>query len=622
MPQTACKPKLLWTVESLLERPCRSCNGQGITTFAHRYGKSTIFLYAHWSNPLLILDTLTKVENGKVRVEDFHRGHLSLKTGTILTVVALPGHNTPLPNLTKLTLSPISFESWECLTRINARVVNRPGVLRKLMLALAHANVNILYHASGPLENGRFQRIEFLVDAKKYYNRFSDLKCDRKVKDYHVLSQLEIWLKSLMVEVLDFDDSRMRLKVRPMETFRRTWRAYNLFNREAEYPEPILDYVDIQNGWVELPQKILSDFGDQPCNLMLNSDTKDRLLKGLLFKSYDLVTYLRVTFFHIPGASAEICAALAEYFHFVTSLTRIQEQGRVCSVELMLYSSDLKNPTQETQRRQVIETVLSRHGFKKFNIQVSYPSNLRGVDPRSHKPKSHPESLTNIQKTLNICPEESHLFKKSAINILRERIDNFQLLMVSDESKTSDQFATPITSRFAAEACLELLSRQGEQELSHSRVFVSFPFTFKNLFEEVKVALEKKGMVVITGEEPSGKTAFREIIVDRICSCYGFIGIWKYEERLGPVKFSPWMSWELGIAQSCKMPVRIFPHEEMTHDQFFPHRAILPEFHMPPFTELDFSSYVNRMIVDFIDDVRLFSRSSLHNGPNKYSHTN
>jgi hypothetical protein len=214
------------------------------------------------------------------------------------------------------------------------------------------------------------------------------------------------------------------------------------------------------------------------------------------------------------------------------------------------------------------------------------------------------------------------LFKKSAINILKERIDYFQQLMVSDESKSSDQFSTPITSRFAAEACFELLSRQGEQELSHSRVFVSFPFTFKDLFLVVKSALEKKGMVVVTGEEPSGKTAFRDIIVDRICSCHGFIGIWKYEKRLGPVKFSPWLSWELGIAQSCKMPVRIFPHEEMTRDQFLPHRAILPEFHMPPFSELDFESYVNRMIVGFIDDARLFSRSYLHNGPNKYSHTN
>jgi hypothetical protein len=571
---------------------------------------------------MLILDTLTKVENGKVRVEDFHRGHLSLKTGTLLTVVALPGYNTPLPTLTEITISPISFESWEHLTRINARVINRPGVLRKLMLALAHAKVDILYHASGPLENGRFQRIEFLVDAKKFYNRFSNLKCDKKVKDFHVLSQLEIWLKSLMVEVLDFDDSRMRLKVRPMETFRRTWRAFNLFSREAEYPDPILEYVDIQNGWIELPQKILSDFGDQPCNLMLNSDTKDRLLKGLIFKSSDLVTYLRVSFSHIPGVSAQICAALAEYFQFVTSLTRIQEQGSVCVLELMLYSSDLKDPTQETQRRQAIETILSCSEFIKFNIRVSYPSSLRGIDPKSHKPKSYPQSLTALQKTWNICPEEGHLFNKSAINILKERIDYFHQLMVSDESKTSDQFSTPITSRLAAEACFELLSRQGEQELSHSRVFVSFPFTFKNLFLVVKAALEKKGMVVVTGEEPSGKTAFRDIIVDRICSCHGFIGIWKYEERLGPVKFSPWLSWELGIAQSCKMPVLIFPHEEMTRDQFFPHRAILPEFHMPPFSELDFETYVNRMIVGFIDDARLFSRSYLHNGPNKYSHTN
>ena len=135
------------------------------------------------------------------------------------------------------------------------------------MSALDHAKIHILYHASGPLENGRLQRIEFLVDARQYYSRFKELNCDRKLKDYHVLSQLEIWLKSLMVEVLDFDDSRMRLKVRPMETFQRTWRAYNLFLRDADYPEPILDYAEINNGWIDIPQKILSEFGGSSCKL-------------------------------------------------------------------------------------------------------------------------------------------------------------------------------------------------------------------------------------------------------------------------------------------------------------------------------------------------------------------
>lgn len=572
---------------------------------------------------MLILDTLTKVENGKLRVEDFHRGHLALKTGTLLTIVALPGHSrTPVPTLTEMTISPILFESWEHLTRVNARVINRPGVLRKLMCALDHANIHILYHASGPLENGRLQRIEFLVDARQYYNRFRELSCDRKVKDHYVLSQLEIWLKSLMVEDLDFDDSRMRLKVRPMETFQRTWRAYNLFARDALYPEPILDYVEINNGWIEIPRKILSEHGENSCNIMLNSDTKDRLLKGLLFKNSDSVTYLRVTFTHLPGASAKICSTLAEYFHFVTSLTRILQHGSTCVVELMLYSPIMRDPSQDTRRRQVIESLLSVHSFGRFKIRVSYPCSLRGIDTKSHRPQKYPDSLVDLAKTQNLCADESHLFTRKAVNILKERISHFQELMISDESESSDQFSTPITSRLAAEACRELLSRQDEQELSHSRVFVSFPFVFDDLYEVVKDALERKGMIVVTGKEPSGRTAFRDIIVDRICSCYGFIGIWKYEERLGPVKFSPWLSWELGIAQSCKMPVRIFPHEEMTHDQFIPHRAILPEFHMPPFSDLDFSTYASRMIKDFIEDVRLFSRSQLHRGPNKYSHTN
>jgi len=575
---------------------------------------------------MLILDTFSKIENGKFKVENFHRGHLSLKSGTTLNVLALPGRqSTPMPRLTELIISPISFDSWEKLTRINARIKNRPGVLRKLMLALSRANVNILYHASGPLKNGILQRIEFLVDAKPFYKRFEDLSCDRKMKDFYVLSQLEIWLKSLLVHDLDFDNARARIKVRPMETFRSSWRAYYKFKREEDYPMPIIDKTIIENGLIAVPTSILEILGDSSCGIMLNSDTKDRLLKGLLLSDSSSSTYLRVTFSNLPASSSMICSALAEYFYFLFSLTRIGQLGDSRVLEFMLYSPDMPSQIHDNKRKLLIETVLANPELAHLGITVSYPPSLSGADPEPHKPRGNFKILTTQSRINNLCPDEVHLMDKSSAAILKKRIGDLNQPGFSSDIKThSDQFSGQLSVRNVTDACRELLSRLDDNELSYSRVFVSFPFAFNDLFDVVRERLERNNLEVVTGKDPRkrGFKSFREVIAERICSCYGFFGIWKYTNNEGLVKFSPWLSWELGVAQSCKMPVRICPHEGMIRDKFIPHRLILPETHMPEFSDLTFPEYVDEIIDDFAHEIKVFARSQLRKGPNFYSNTN
>jgi hypothetical protein len=573
---------------------------------------------------MLILDTFSSIENGKFRVEDFHRGHLSLKSGTALNIVALPGHHLlPVPKLTEIIITPIKFESWEKLTRINARVRNRPGILRKVMLALAHANINILYHASGPLKNGKLQRIEFLVDASSFYRRFDTVHCDRKMKDYHVLSQLEIWLKSLLIQDLDFDDKRARIKVRPMEMLRATWRAYHKFNRESSMPTPIWEKTTIDKGVIDI-SCVLNKLEYSPKDIMLNSDTKDRLLKGLLFQPADHSTYLRVTYNNNPGSTATICSLLADYFYFVFSLTRIQNTDDTRVLELMLYSQDMPTSAYEDKRRLVIEALLSDDKCKNFGVSISYPLSLSGADPSPREPSANRDILIPMPLIQSLCPDERQLLTKSAAEILRYRLDSTRNISDSNLHTSQDQFASQLSHRHHIEACLELLARLGDEDQSHSKIFVSFPFDYEDLFQVVKSKFENKGFIVITGQRPnsSGQTPFRDVIVDRIISCSGFFGIWKYTTKTGAAKFSPWLLWELGIAQSCKMPVRICPHEGMKSNKFMPQQLILPERHMEHFSDSGFSDYVDGLIDDFVQDVRVFARSRLNNGPNLYSHTN
>lgn len=330
---------------------------------------------------MLILGSMLSISGGVLNIPDYHRGHLSLKSGTAVTIVYLPGkEGNPYPRLAEMIISPIAFRSWEHLTRINTRVANRPGVLRKLMVALAEADLDILCHASGPLENGRFQRVEFLVDAEQFYQRFERLKSVNKNPEPYILFELERWLKSLLINDLCFDGQRARLKVRPMEAFRRAWRAYRKMMMNDDHDRPIKGYGVINRGSLRLPETIITRMGSNPC-IMLNSDTKDRMLRASLLDESDSCTFLRVVHRDIPGSSSRICSSLSNEFQIVTSLSRIKSQGEASDFEFILYSPRYNTDNDEIKRRSIIESLLSVHDLRDLEIHVSYPDEIGSIGP-------------------------------------------------------------------------------------------------------------------------------------------------------------------------------------------------------------------------------------------------
>ena len=560
---------------------------------------------------------MMSIIDGVLNIPDYHRGHLSLKTGTAVTIAYLPGkESNPYPRLSEMIISPIHFRSWEHLTRINTRVANRPGVLRKLMVALAEADLDILYHASGPLENGRFQRVEFLVDAEQFYRRFERLKSVNKNPDPYILFELERWLKSLLINDLCFDGQRARLKVRPMEAFRRALRAYRKMMMNDENDRPVKDYGVVERGSLRLPETVINRIGSNPC-IMLNSDTKDRMLRASLIEKPNNCTFLRVVHRDIPGSSARICSSLSDHFQIVTSLSRIKSQGGASDFEFMLYSPRHNTLEDEFERRRIIESLLSTQDLSNLNIQVSYPDEIGSIGPEPRIPVPDIEAKYPQSPLSEVCPIEKNLMTRSANNILKERISFFYT-----QATTTDGFENPLNSRLAYQACRELLCLQGDQEIEHCRIFASYPSAFENLFKILEEYLRDQGFEIVTGKEIDGRAAYRNIIIDRIKTCHGFVGIWKYEEKTGPISFSQWLSWELGIAQTCGMPFRILPHETMTTGDFMPHRTILPDINMPPFHDSAFREYITQNLSTLKADAQAFEWSHRSKGFNQYSQTN
>ena len=75
-----------------------------------------------------IIDTTTIIDDGILEIPSYHRGHLSLKSGTEVTACLLPLRvGTQAPRMSEMIVSPIAFASWKCLTRVSAVFYDHPG---------------------------------------------------------------------------------------------------------------------------------------------------------------------------------------------------------------------------------------------------------------------------------------------------------------------------------------------------------------------------------------------------------------------------------------------------------------------------------------------------------------
>lgn len=569
---------------------------------------------------MIILDSLTKIDsNGSFRIKDFHRGHLSLKTNTKVHVVLLPRRKeNPEPSLSELIISPIPFESWQHLTRVNAKAINRPGVLSKIVTALCKQGVKILYSASGPLENGRHQRIEFIIDASPFYKKYPGLQLEGKMKDYLILSDLEVWLKGIMIEDLLFDDKRARLKVRPMESFRRTHAAYKKFKETDHYPNPERseEPIGVYDGNITLPANIMNAIGSNVQGIMLNSDTKDRMLRGLIFQPSVGCTYVRVVHNDEPNALARIAELLSKYFQIVTSLTRIRESSHHADIEFMLFHREYPRAEDEQARRLLAEDILSSTDLNSYEIKVGYPKSP-GDSRLIPQPPRQSGIIHNANFETELRPVEKELMSKNAYGIVKHKEDFYRQHAIS-----SDNFFTFRSSLRIYEACRELRARMIDHDLDYSRIFVSYPSCSRDLFNKARKVLEEYRLNIITAKPIGSKPLMPNEVIDKIRSCFGFIGLWQENLQLESNGFSPMLPWELGIAQGLGLPVRVFPHNSMRPEFLESHVNMHKQNFAQVFSDEEFIDILKQFTPSFIADVQAYERGRLLNGPNLFSRTN
>ncbi len=538
---------------------------------------------------MLILDGISTVQNDQLFIPLYHRGHMSLKSDTTVTLALIPPRQRArFPQLTELIISPIDFRAWRSLWRIEATFLERPGIVNKLLAIVAAEGLNVLNEESSSVENRDLHTVELVVDTQS---------AGRTERDIEIMRALEHRILALCIEDLNFERTEPRLRVKRMKGL---YSAYEKFQRSSDRAQrlrPLHDTSFISNRRIHLPSSITELIPPQrPLRSLLVSDTKERLLRAFFLSESDGFTYVRVAHQDSPGALATITRELAKAFDIVNSLTRIQRQGSRNHLELLLYSSEFPGPADEGNRREIIEELLSNGSLKFLDLRVSYPESVASAEPQGKPPRPTNNNIKfNEQKQIaRINERYKH---QSTSVVLQQRVEEYERLV---ERQPSFVKRDPLQQRL--KKLRELLKIEDESK-PQPRVFVSYDFLRTDLLAIASQKLKRLRCKFVTGADPDETLgAFRDVILSRISTCDAFLGIWT---KKGDGSESPWFLWELAVAQTFKLPFRLLIQKGIDPEKYI---KINPERHHREFDDSQFQNESDIAIKRLLDDVILSAR--------------
>jgi hypothetical protein len=363
---------------------------------------------------MLVLDTVTTVENGMLQIPFYHKGHLSLKSNTEVTVCLIPqSHDAPLGFMPEMIVSPIKFASWPLIWRISAIFKEQQGVVHKLLTVVRDADLNVLTEESSSVENRDLHQVELIVDASEPFGgriETGDLLAATRA--------LERRIAAYCIDDLAFVEGKPRLKVRPMKGLYTAYQRYYEAVQDKSVAKPKVERTMVYRGSLGLPDDCLELLKRyQPLRALMSSDTKERILR-ILFPPPDVqFTFVRISHLDSKGALAQITGELAQVFDIVTSLTRIQRQGNQNDFELMVYSKQYPRPEDEGIRRQIIDNLLSNPNFERLGLEIAYPIKVWERSGSGRPPKGG-HNVT-YERSVAIPTLSAEILQKSTAVVIR-----------------------------------------------------------------------------------------------------------------------------------------------------------------------------------------------------------
>lgn len=532
---------------------------------------------------MLILDSIASLKKDRIELPFFHKGHLSLKSGTLVTLCLIPRAADPsFARMTEMIVSPISFRSWRHLWRVRAVFREQQGVVNKLLAVIKDANLNVLFEESSSVQNRNLHEVELICDSSA--GRAGSSPDEEEAR----LAALRRRIAAVLIEELEEERGELRLGVRRMGGLLTAWQRFQEASDRAE-SRTIRAKTTIDGGELVLPSDIRSLAEEESdSRVLLVSDTRERILRVFFPHRDEHFTYVRISHLDSVGALAAITGELARDFDIMTSLTRVKTQGDENHLELLLYSQELSREQDEDARRDKIADLLSSAELRALNVRISYPRSVESAMVTGSPPSVRKRRRTVRKKRSG---DGSALRNLSTTEILRQRITEYS---VQEAGTPGYRESAMIKSRLSILS--RLLAEEGGGE-ALPKVFLSFDFQREDLFREVEAICDDLGMRLISGRNPTEMRIFRQAIINRILAASCFLGVWTSRDG----SMSPWFLWEYGVAQGVGKPTQLLIHRGADARAGI---RITPEQHHVKFDGPEFRDKAREVLTLLLQEIR------------------
>ncbi|HLG16272.1 MAG TPA: ACT domain-containing protein [Blastocatellia bacterium] len=522
---------------------------------------------------MLILDKPRRFDGSTIQIPLYHRGHLSLFPTAKVWLCLLPGTKGG-QTLPEIVISPIPCQFWNDLWRISITLQDRIGLVHDVFEALARNSINVIAAESSSMERQRLHSIEAIVDARLYSARNDGTHEERASRRVEALPGLRrTILAHFLHEIAFLPSGRERLRIRRVRNLFEAIHSYNEAQRLGEFT-PAVGQTSVQKmnegAAIILPTEVKepllyvlgmtkSPAAGKRDQYLLVSDTTDRFLRVYFFPSGSPLIAPTILHQDEIGAIAAITAALRRAgFNILTSLSRLYSYGSQAQTEFVLQPPPgLSHRGVGQIKTSLEETLASRELVERYKIEIGYPKGY--VTPLKSK-RLAMRSSPPAASLPDIATGKPALDTEGRLRGLHE---NFVRRVKQPGVTSEDTYRLHLVQKLLAEETAD------RQPTVRGTLFISSSFTNDAILKRAVDAAKRHHFKVVLGKEVGKAPTTREGVMTLMRLCTHFLGIWTTDGGMNMGQSwwpSPWLHWELGVAEAMNLPWHLLISSEVHQD--------------------------------------------------------
>jgi predicted amino acid-binding ACT domain protein len=531
---------------------------------------------------MLVLDFVrdTPADQPSILLPRIHSGHLGFVPGTRVHVATPAPASRPADMRTEVLVTPF-HTTPENTALVSVVLHDAVGVVRSLVQALSWLNINIEVQESSSIDHLDLHRVGMIVDLGR---ELTDEDTPERVQQLYRAYAANVPIHSRRyIQLFDMIVAQCgdALWWHTYERGRRIPALYvrPLTRRDELNPSTVILNAskDKRHTEIKLPENVadhirnrLASDGKVPARVsyIFVSDTNERALRTMFLPEDKVRRMVHVGLYHNDQAGTlarllEVIAA-AE-FNIVTSLLR-KHSERTSAWEAVLEYQGVDAPPKkpsprgrlpEWYRDKLIPWIHSKlldspeiHQIDGCSVSIGpplYPPRYGGADPDNRM------DLSSGSRRTEDPPRPTNATMIGLIDQRNTDVENSRLLP---------------PDRDDAEKLLKTVASH-RARVRQRTLFLSYPASCRRLVEDyLRAALQppRRPAYHLTQFQDSRPPDIQEQIINLIQAADYFLAIWHPDDdnagqRVSPLRLSPWMFFEHGVAHALKKPTVVACHK-------------------------------------------------------------